>query len=365
MFTSAERMVTILINKLSNICLLTVTMRWIKSTAIYLLLGSILFLFSPSSISIVILYMFVLFLMNIVMTPIEWKFFQLHIIKKIALFVLVIGINILSIIFNSAIFGIIFVIILFAISLLSYKKRFNNIDWQRVTSACNYKLWNMKFISRVSKTSFKKDRQYSIWQRLSFWKKPFPYENLTMYHRLWFIYFEKNIKIILQFFGSMLLLLFVFVFINDLIFFIGVAFVIHAYTSVIASFYSDRFTTDIVQIIPWNVQKYKKTLYRWVTFTGVTFLLPFILYVILNFQYIVLGQLLLILVAFPILFNVKIDKIIQKWQTTFTVHSMSFLIGYGLLICLIISTKNTMFLNVGIALVVLHIFSKFFNVKKV
>src|SRR5690625_4887723 len=87
----------------------------------------IIFIFTIKHINCYFIYVrFVL--MNIVMTPIEWKFFQLHIIKKIALFVLVIGINILSIIFNSAIFGIIFVIFLFAISLLSYKKRFNNID---------------------------------------------------------------------------------------------------------------------------------------------------------------------------------------------------------------------------------------------
>src|SRR5690625_1164399 len=45
MFTSAERMVTILPNKLSHIWLLTATVKWIKSKDIYLLLGSLLFLF--------------------------------------------------------------------------------------------------------------------------------------------------------------------------------------------------------------------------------------------------------------------------------------------------------------------------------
>lgn len=364
MFTSAERMVTILPNKLSHIWLLTALMRWLKSTGIYLLLGTVLFLFSPSSVSIVVLYIVVLLLLNIIMTPIEWKFFQLHIIKKIATFGLVIIINIFSVMFNSAIFGIVFLIILLVISLLLYKGRFDGIDWRRVTSACDYRLWNMKLISRASKTSFKKDRQYSIWQRLPFWKKPFPYEKLTLYHRLWFIYFEKNIKVILQFFGSMLLLLFVFVFINDLIFFFGFAFVIHAYTSTIVSFFTDRLTDDIVQIIPWDVNQYKKVLYRWTTITGTIFLLPFMLYVILNFHYLIFVQLLFMLIAFQILFHVKIDKVIDKWQSTFKVNPMLSFIGYGLLICLILSTKNTNFIYVGIALTVIHFLSTFFSAQK-
>ncbi len=358
MFTSAERMVTILPNKLSYIWFLTAVSKWLKSAIIYILLGTILFLFSPSALSIIILYIFVLMLLNIVMTPIEWKFFQLHIMKKILLFGLVIAINILSILINSALFGFVFLIVLITISLLTYTKRFKHIDWKRVTSACDYKLWNMKIISRASKTSFKKDRQYSIWQRLSFWKKPFPYNQNNLYHRLWFIYFEKNIIVILQFFGAMLLLLFVFVFVNELIYFIGIAFVIHAFTSVIATFYRDRLTDDIVQILPWDVKKYQQSLYLWASISGTLFLLPFMLYVFLHPEYNLIIQFIFIITAFQTLFHVKVNKHIKAWETKIRLNPWSELMGYGLLICIIIGSKSTIFLYAGLVLCFIIIFAK-------
>src|SRR5690625_1765372 len=160
-------------------------------------------------------------------------------------------------------------------SCLVYRNLFNKMDWKRVTASCDYKLWNMIIISRASRTSFKKERQYSIWQRLSFWKKPFTYNNKAVYHRLWFIYFEKNIVVILQFFGAMLLLLLVFIFVKEYLFFIGLAFMIHAYSSVASTMYSDRLITGIVQVLPWDVAAYKRTFTKWVLFSGLILLLPY------------------------------------------------------------------------------------------
>src|SRR5690625_6011634 len=108
----------------------------------------------------------------------------------------------------------------------------------------------MIIISRASRTSFKKDRQYSIWQRLSFWKKPFLYQGPSVYHRLWFIYFEKNIVVILQFFGAVLLMLFVLLYVIELLFFIGIEFMVYVFSSVAATKYSYQLPTGIVRVLP-------------------------------------------------------------------------------------------------------------------
>src|SRR5690625_7582112 len=79
----------------------------------YTLIVIILFLFSPSSLSIIIVYVFLLFFINVIMTPVEWKFFQLHIIFKLIIFSLLIVLNILSIVFNSPIIGVSFLCLLF------------------------------------------------------------------------------------------------------------------------------------------------------------------------------------------------------------------------------------------------------------
>lgn len=332
MFSTAEYTLKILPHKVGKIWFFVALERWIKALFIYCILGTILFLFSPTSLSIICLYVFLLFLINVVMTPIEWKFFQLHIIKKIGIFILFVSFTIVSVIVNSPMIGMSLLVLCIAIHLFIYRNLFEKTDWKRVTAACDYKLWNMVIIGRASRTSFKKDRQYSIWQRLSIWKKPFIYQDTAVYHRLWFIYFEKNIVVILQFFGAMLLLLFVFMFVKELLFFIGLAFVVHAYTTVAATMYSDRLTTGVVQVLPWDVQAYKRTFIKWVGFSGIILLFPYMVYTILHFSYWLLALLPIIVIAFYLLLYTKLDKVIHRWNKAYTYVAWADMVGYGLLV---------------------------------
>ena len=362
LFSTAEYTLTVLPHKTSRIWLFVAMERWVKSLFMYTVIGIILFLFSPSSLSIIIVYVFLLFFINVIMTPVEWKFFQLHIIFKLIIFSLLIVLNILSIVFNSPIIGVSFLCLLIFTTIILYRNLFKEVDWKRVTAACDYKLWNMIIISRASRTSFKKDRQYSIWQRLSFWKKPFLYHGSSVYHRLWFIYFEKNIVVILQFFGAMLLMLFVLLYVKELLFFIGIAFMVHAFSSVAATMYSDRLTTGIVQVLPWDVYTYKRTYYKWIVYSGLILLLPFIVYAGIYFTYWVFVQIILICVAFQILFHAKLDKAIQRWDQEHTNVAWADIAGYGILVVIVFSYTYPMLLIVG---VVIGIFSLFYMRRKI
>src|SRR5699024_3193444 len=48
-------------------------------------------------------------------------------------------------------------------------------------------------------------RAYTIWQRMPFWKKAFRYKKGAVYGRLWFIYWQRHIVLVLQFLGTMVL----------------------------------------------------------------------------------------------------------------------------------------------------------------
>src|SRR5699024_6076205 len=132
----------------------------------------------------------------------------------------------------------------------------------------------MWFISKISKVDMKRQRKYSIFQNLSWRKKPFKYQEKSIHHRLWQIYFGKNIQLIFQIMSALFLLLVVFSFVNGLMFHIILAIAIHIYTSILRSFFMGRFASDIVQTLPWNLLGYKQSFFKWAVFGGLILLIP-------------------------------------------------------------------------------------------
>src|SRR5699024_3924868 len=98
------------------------------------------------------------------------------------------------------------VVVLLLLQIAGYKRVNKHVDWDKVTMAANYKVWNMPIVSQVTKVSFKKERKFSIWQQRTFWKQSFSFQKDTLYHRLWYIYLEKNMKYIFQIIAVLLLL---------------------------------------------------------------------------------------------------------------------------------------------------------------
>src|SRR5699024_1387561 len=157
------------------------------------IIGSGLWIFSPTSGPVIVLYISLLFLINILMTIIEWRVFQLHVFWKIIIFALAIGVNILSIFTSPPIIGAISLVLLAIISIVLLPRIGQAIDWKKVTIACDYKLWNMFIVSYMTKQKIKKERSYTLWQRLPFWRKSLPYQKESLYHRLWHIYLQRQL----------------------------------------------------------------------------------------------------------------------------------------------------------------------------
>src|SRR5699024_420298 len=288
--------------------------RWLKAFVKYLFGGVILFLFSPISLSVIVLYIFLLFGVNVLMTIPQWKIFQMHIIYKITILIGIILFNMIVLFFQSPIISASLIVFIIIVNIIYYKQITTNIDWKKVTAASDYLLWNMTLISRATKMKFKKERQYSVWQRLSFWKKPFPYVKESAYHRLWHLYFEKNVSHILQLVFWLFVLLLVLIFIKNMLFLIALALTIHIFTTYSSTLFNNRLQVDIVQVLPWDLLAFKRTFIKWIFGISVLFLIPLFVYIYIHFSIWGLVQILVVVVTFITMLQIKLQKSIEKWE---------------------------------------------------
>lgn len=350
-FSTAEYVLTILPNKPAHVWLLAAINRWLKAFVMFLLAGTVLFLFSPTSMLLITTYICLLFFMNVSLTIPEWKFFQLHILAKIAVILGLVMVNISFFFTELKIIGIGFIILLIVYNIVSIPNLFRKIDWKKVTAASDFKLWNMMIISQATKIKFKKERQYSIWQRLSFWKKPFPFRKHVIYHRLWHLYIEKNLTLLLQVSGALLLMLFVFLFMKKSLFLFAFALTIHIFTSFMTSMFHGRLGTDIVAALPWDLPVFKETLLKWAFSISFVFLVPFFVYAIFDFSYWIIPQMVVILFIFYFILHAKFTNAFKTYDKNSVSGSGIELGSYGLLILLIFSNLYPFLLIVSLFII--------------
>src|SRR5699024_1786243 len=113
-------------------------------------------------------YIALLWLINMLMTSIEWRVFQLHFIWKSFIFITVIGVNIMSFMTEATIVGAVAFISLIVLNLFLLPRTTKKIAWEKVTAACDYQVWNMPLMTYFTKQKMKKERAYTIWQRVPF-----------------------------------------------------------------------------------------------------------------------------------------------------------------------------------------------------
>lgn len=338
-FSTAEYMLTILPHSTLHVWRLTAFERWLKALGTYFVGGAIIYLLSPTSFPLILTYVLLLVGMNVFMTIPGWKLFQQHVLVKIVILIGVIVVNVLSAMIQSPIIGIGFIVLLILLNIILAPKITDSIDWKKVTAVSDFKLWNMLLISRATRVKFKKERQYSIWQRMSFWKKPFSYRKTAVYHRLWHLYVEKNMSIIFQLIGALFVMLFVFIFVKDFLFLFAVAITIHSFTTFLSTLFNDRLQTDIVQVLPWDLLVFKRTFMKWAIGASVLFLLPLSVYSMKTFTIWTPVQWLVIIFSFVLILHVKLQKSISKWEKNNSNVNVAEAICYGLLFIIIFSTK--------------------------
>lgn len=349
-YSSSEYQISILPYSRSKIWFLTALERWIKQFINLLVLGILVLIITPISPLLIAIYIVMVMLINMLMTIPQWKLFQTSAFVKIWWLIVMLIMNMVNFIHMSPILSILFLGLLICLNLVLKQTLFQRVNWSRVTEVCDFQIWTMWFISKVSKVEMKRQRKFSIFKNLLKRKKPFVYQHKSIYKRLWQVYLGKNFQLIFQIMGALFLLLFVFSFKSGLIFHIVLAVVIHIYTSVLRSVYIGRFEADIVQVLPWNLRNFKRSYFKWAIFGSFILLVPVSIFLGMNISIWLPLQLLFYSCTFLYLFHVRMNKAMTILEKKMSSYDLADSIGYLLLIGIGFSWIYKFILLAGLAL---------------
>jgi hypothetical protein len=151
---------------------------------------------------------------------------------------------------------------------------------------------------------FKRQRRYNLFQNRSSRKRPFRYTEESIHKRLWIQHFRENIELIVKVVGTLFIALVLLNFVHHFVVLIGIAISIHVYTTFMASLFVDRFQSGIVQVLPWDVGGYQKTVKQWGFYGAIPLLIPTIIFAIIHFHW--WGPIFILLVIITAVFNYTI-----------------------------------------------------------
>lgn len=313
MFSSTERLLLKMPYKEQAIFILLACERWLKALIMYSVIGIFLSLFMSIPIQTVIFYVLFLLIVNILMTIPQWILFQYHFFIRFTILVIGVIINVINITITTSLISIIFLFSLLILQPFLYRTLFSKVDWQRTVAAGDFAIWNMIFISHITKVKYKRDKKTSLLQRFRFWRRPFKSEK-AIYKRIWYIHFTKNIVVILQIIGTLLILQLVILYIKDSYFPAIIAITIYVYSSFLVVLFEDNFSTELFLKLPWELLSYKRMFLRWVLYISVLFLIPIFFY--LSYQPIkwMVPLVVLYVGTFISVLNVKLNRSISHLE---------------------------------------------------
>lgn len=309
MFSSSEYQLSLLPYSRQHIWFLSFFNKVIKRLFVMVLIGLCLFLLTPISGIFILKYFGMFFLIDFGMTIPQWFMFQRNILIKMLFWFVFVTINGIVFIVQSDPFSVVMLIsVLLILNILLYPRLFVGVDWGKVITLCDYHLWNMAFVSRVSQVRIKPQRKYSLMRKLTYRKKPFHYTSQSIHHRLWQIVFIRNIEYIIQLIGILVLMLAVLNYIPKAGFmFIGIAVALYVYAAGTTSFFTNQFQADLVEVLPWDLMAYKQSFLKWYIMGSLPILVPLVPYFILHFTWWVPVQILLILLTGIYIYHVEIN----------------------------------------------------------
>lgn len=343
MFSSSEYQLSLLPYSRREIWFKTVLEKWLKRVLTYLIIGCIIIVITPISFSLVLRYMILLICFDVLMTIPQWKLYQQHFFVKIAwlcfmLFVNFIGF-LLSLYTDIPIVGILFIGLLIIINVKLKDSVFKNVNWNKITEIIDFKLWNMWLISKASDVKITRQKKYSIFQKMGIGKRPFMYREQNIYHRLWIQYLGKNIGLIIQAMGTLFVMLIVFLFLNDFIFYIGLVIAIYVHATILVILFRSHFEGDILRVLPWNLVVYKQAFFKWVVASGIILVVPIIIYLTMNASTWMPVQLLFYCSVFLYIYDVKMDKAIILLRKQAVQTDLAEAIGLILLVGVFLNGK--------------------------
>ncbi|ASN07100.1 hypothetical protein [Virgibacillus necropolis] len=309
-FSSSEDQLSILPFTRKKIWLLCIAEKWIKLILFYIVVGTLVTVITPISSSVVVAYILLFTVMDTIMTVPQWKLFQVRVGTKLHWISGIIVLNIGAFFSSHLIVSLAIIGFILTINMRLFGSIFHGVHWGKVMEVSDFKIWNMPLISKASETKFKRQRKYSAFRNSFAQKKPFTYTPKAIHHRIWRIYLGKNLDLILQTVVVLLIMLVAVVFISESAIHIAIAVAIYVYASVAAILFSDRFQSDILHVLPWNLKSYKQSFFKWVIIGSIPLLIRIISYLVLHASIWAPVQLIFYFSTFMFVYQIKIDNTI-------------------------------------------------------
>lgn len=338
-YSSSELLLSLLPFRRRYIWFLCYIDKIIKNCLIVTLICIILYLFLPISFSKLVFFSISIWFLTSILLLIQWKLFQLHIAWKIIIIVIFPCLKGLYFLLQHNFILIIYLFVIIGLFIYSVANLFTKVDWQKVVATSDFIIWNMPFVSQATKIKFKKDKQVPLLYRFKVWKEPFPYQIENVYHRLWYIYFEKQIGYLIQITGSLLLLLSVISYFQEINFGIAVGAAIYIQSTFLLTLFKDRLTFDLLSVLPWDIHKLRGTFNNWAILISLFLLIPIGIYSKYYFSNYFILYIVLTIVTFYIFFTVKLNKQLKIWNDLYDISEFAEIVAYILLILVILSVK--------------------------
>lgn len=349
-FSTTEYQLGILPFSRERIWLFTAAEKVLRQLITYMFLGAVVMLLTPISNTLVLSYITLLLVYDMIMIVPQWKLYQQRFLSKIGWFCAVLLINGTGALLASQLVGVVLFLLIIGLNILLLRSLFIGVKWEKVTEYSDYKIWNMPFISQASKVKFKRNKKHGVFANAKRNKRPLRYTKKAIHGQLWKIYLSKNLIRVIPLIGALLLMLLVFFWVDNWLFQLGIAFAIYAYSSVAATFFSNRFQTDILEVLPWDLLGYRKTFFKWVVYSAVVPLLPIIVYLLVHWTWWSPLQFIFYMGVFLYVYDLKMNKAIgllakeQVFTTISDFFSVVFLVG-------VIFSGDFPFLSIGIILI--------------
>ncbi len=307
LFSSSDYQLMLLPYSKEKLWIIIFAWKWVKSIVIYAAAALLIGVMTPISASVIIAYVVLIAAYDLLMAVPQWKLFSQSWQIKLGFLFAAIAVNAAAGLFTQPYIAAGLVFAIFLIAVLVIQNMFRGIQWQKVTDASDFQIWRMPLIGYAAKTKFKRRRNHSMFPGHSRRKKPFV-SNQAIFHRMWRVYFGKNMESAVQTIGVLVLMLTLLMVLHDHLFPIGVAVAIYTYTSIAASFYTDRMRSDILHVLPWNLEGYRQSYFIWVAAGGIFLFVPILIFHYVHFTLWSPLNLVFYCVVFSYIYNIKIEK---------------------------------------------------------
>lgn len=212
---------------------------------------------------------------------VKWRLFQMNLFTKALIVALVyLVLFALRILFYfldlpvSWLLGGGWLLVMFAGLLLFYQPLYN-IDWGKVVSYSDARVWRMWIVQQITKTHVKPARRYQFLQRFfqgERARKPFPYEMSAISFRMWRSYLKDQMEPILQSAGAVYIAGVALNLQGNWGAGIGLAVGIFIFNQMASAVFMSHFSRSFMFAIPWEVAGWAQSFRKWYVFAVVMFL---------------------------------------------------------------------------------------------